>query len=114
MQHVRDILIRLRKANLTANIRKCLFATNELTLFGFHVRDGQITPEEDKIKAVAHWKRPQNKKELMSFLGFAAISKSISEHVHVYQSSCISLTELLAKAKPNKLEWNEKAEQSFL
>ena len=67
LKHVRDILVRLRKANLTANVRKCLFATNEMTLFGFHVRDGQITPDQDKIKAVADWKRPQNKKELRSF-----------------------------------------------
>jgi len=32
----------------------------------------------------------------------------------MYSAVAFALTELLAKAKPNKLEWNEKAEQSFL
>ena len=45
------------------------------------------------------------------FLGFCCYFK---EHIRAYSAVAFELTELLAKAKPNKLEWNEKAEQSFI
>ena len=108
--HVTDVLTRLRQAGLTANVRKCKFATNEMKLFGFEVKDGCITPDQEKVQAVAEWKLPNTKKKLRSFLGF---TNFLREHIHKYSELAFELTEMLGKNKPDKILWTEKAIKSF-
>ena len=59
LTHLADILQRLRQANLTVNKYKCHFATNNLTLFGFHLCNGKITPSEEKTKVIRDWKKTE-------------------------------------------------------
>jgi len=56
LNHVRDVLVRLREAGLTANKSKCAFACNDRKLFGFVVRDGAIHCNPAKVEAVERWK----------------------------------------------------------
>jgi len=42
LQHVQNVLERLRQAGLTVNNMKCQFAANDILILGFHVQDGLI------------------------------------------------------------------------
>ena len=45
--HIRDVLDRLRLANLTARVSKTQFAKEETKCLGFVVGNGTITPDID-------------------------------------------------------------------
>jgi hypothetical protein len=73
-QHLTDlsrVLTRLREARLTANIKKCEFLVDRLTLLGHVIQDGKVRPADDKLEAVAklNCKTITTKKQLKSAVG---------------------------------------------
>ena len=110
LRHVQDILERLRKAGLTANVKKCVFASNRLTLLGHQIIDGQILPDEGKIQVVKNWKPPKNKTQLKSFLG---LSNFFHQYIDHHAEICAPLTDLLARNKPDKLAWGQRQQEAF-
>jgi len=50
LNHVRDVLVRLREAGLTANKLKCAFACNDMKFFGFVVRGAQYIVTQRKLR----------------------------------------------------------------
>lgn len=110
LRHVQDILERLRKAGLTANVKKCVFASNRLTLLGYQIIDGQILPDEGKIQVVKNWKPPKNKTQLKSFLG---LSNFFHQYIDHHAEICAPLTDLLARNKPDKLAWGQRQQEAF-
>ena len=69
LTHIENVLERLRQAGLTVNSKKCKFAANDIRILGFHVRDGGVFPDEEKVSVVANWPIPKTKRQLKSFLG---------------------------------------------
>ena len=67
LAHVKDVLERLRKAGLTANTKKCLFASNNVRILEHIVRDGLIYPNDEKVQVLMSWPVPRTKKHLKSF-----------------------------------------------
>ena len=72
LNHLRDVFERLQNAGLTANMSKCVFASESIKILGFWVRQGKIRIDEDKLEAIKNWKLPKNKTQLKSFLGFVS------------------------------------------
>ncbi|GBG71513.1 hypothetical protein CBR_g8930 [Chara braunii] len=69
--HLRQVLEKLREANLKINAKKCEWAKTQV-LYLDHVLDGDgIKPEDSKIVAIRDWPRPRTLTELRSFLGLA-------------------------------------------
>ena len=62
------VLAALANAGLTISPRKCLLASPEIPFWGFLVTHKGIKPDPQKVQAVHHAERPQNKDELKSFL----------------------------------------------
>ena len=60
LEHLREVLNRLRNAGLTVNTSKCQFALRRLQILGhiLDVENGQILPSDDKIRAIQDFKRP--------------------------------------------------------
>jgi len=110
LTQVREVLDRLRQAGLTANTEKCTFASNDIVIFGHRVHDGTIQPDNEKIEVIANWPTPRNKKQLRSFLGLSNYFKS---YIPRYSSLAFPLTEMLRKAKPDKLQWDDEKQRSF-
>ena len=110
LQHVKDVLERLRNAGLTANVKKCHFASNRIKVLGHIVENGLICPDDDKIKVIQNWQPPKNKKQLKSFLGY---TNYFREYVHHYATISFPLTEMLARNKPDKLTWDEAQLNAF-
>jgi len=104
-----DVLNRLRSAGLTLNTNKCHLATDRIRIFGFQVDKGLITPDAEKTKAIADWPVPRTKKQLSSF-GIAGYYRG---HISKFAEIVLPLTQLLAKHKPDKLEWGESQQRAF-
>ena len=50
---------------------QCKFEKKEIKFLGMIIRYGKMCMDPEKIKAVAEWPEPKNKKQLQKFLGFA-------------------------------------------
>lgn len=55
-------------AKLTTNLSKSEFDQAQVTYLGHVVGHGQVKPVGAKVEAIANLPRPENKKQLMSFL----------------------------------------------
>ena len=66
---IRQVLERLRRNGLTAKPSKYEIGHAELDLLGHIVGGGSIKPQDKKIEKILGTRRPETKKELMSFLG---------------------------------------------
>ena len=65
--HVRKVLTLMREHKLYANIKKCIFAANEIQLLGLMGKHG-VRPDPEKIKAITEWPVPTDVKGLRKFL----------------------------------------------
>jgi len=103
---LRDVLTRLRRAGLTANVRKCSLLRESMELFGHHLCRGEITPSDKKVEVIKNLTKIETKKKLMSFLG---LCNYYSNHIDSYAEIAFPLTELLKKKVPNNIQplWNE-------
>ena len=110
LKHVEQILERLRQAGLTANAQKCCVASNNIKILGHIVRDGNIYPDDDKVKAVKEWAIPKTKRQLKSFLGLTGYFR---DHISHYAAKALPLTEQLLRSKPEKLKWGPPQQESF-
>ncbi len=55
--HIRQVLLRLRKSNLTAKPKKCQFGMHECVYLGYVVGRGHVKPDPEKIRAVKQYRR---------------------------------------------------------
>lgn len=67
--HLREALLRLRRAGLVLNVAKCVFARDSVEFLGHKVDTTGIRPLADKVKALRDHCRPTTVKELQQFLG---------------------------------------------
>ena len=73
LSHIRDVLERLRVANLTARESKTQFAREETKCLGFAVGNGKIAPDLDKVKAIENFPVCTSKKSVLAFLGVTGL-----------------------------------------
>ena len=52
VQHLKEVLQRLRKAGFTLRTDRCLIGESSCTLFGHEVGKGKISPTDAKIEAI--------------------------------------------------------------
>jgi len=60
---------RLQRAGLKVNITKSFFARSQLECLGCWIARNGIKPVHDKVKAIMKIAKPDNRKELRSFIG---------------------------------------------
>ena len=97
LQHVRDVLQRLRDAKLTLRPTNCHFGYREVLVVGHVVGNGVIKPNPEKIEAILRIPRPETKSQVRSFLGTVNYYRLfIPECARI----CQLLTDLTKKGKP--------------
>jgi hypothetical protein len=69
-QCVRRILQKLLDHDLYLKLSKCEFHKRRIEYLGVVLEHGQVQMDPTKVKGVADWIRPQNAKDVRSFLGF--------------------------------------------
>ncbi|GFX83965.1 retrovirus-related Pol polyprotein from transposon 297 [Trichonephila clavipes] len=69
LQNIRKVLSKLIDANLKLNPSKCKFFQKEVNYLGHIISAEGVRTDPEKVSTVKNWKRPENLRELRSFLG---------------------------------------------
>ena len=110
LEHVRNILQKLREAGLTVKPTKCQFARSRCAYLGHIVGGGEIRPDERKIQCVKGFATPTHKRQVRAFLGLTGYYRKFIPN---YATLAAPLTDLTRKACPNRVAWDDKCETAF-
>ena len=108
--HLRAVLNLLQKHRLYAKLSKCVFFKTSVRYLGYIVDSKGISMEQSKISAVQDWPLPENRHQLMQFLGLCnsysqtslsgclvsvdfALSNRLVETSEVYVRIAVSLSD---------------------
>lgn len=84
LEHVKETLRRLRKANLTVNPKKVNFAQNELKFLGHRISSQGVATDPDKVVAIRDLPVPKNIKQLQTFIGMVGYyAKFIPDYAQI-------------------------------
>ena len=106
-EHLRKVLLVLRKQRLYAKFSKCEFWLQKVFLSHVISKDG-ITVDPAKVEAVIGWARPTTVTEVRSFLGLAGYYRRF---IKDFARIAAPLTHLTRKGK--KFDWSRACESSF-
>lgn len=101
---------RLSDAGLTLKLPKCQFAMESCLFLGHEVGNSVIKPLTAKIDAVANYKKPVTKKDVLAFLGLTGYYRRF---IPMYASIAAPLSDATRKEHPNKVLWTEAANEAF-
>ena len=107
MDHLRQVLDRIRGANLRLNKEKCEFGRDEIEFLGFRIKDGKKTPNDEKTEILANFPVPTTPRLLKGFLGLANFFRNLIPDF-------AELARPLFEASNNKkLVWTDECEAKF-
>lgn len=108
LKHVDDVLNRLSKHNLTANLSKARFCCKEISFLGNLIKNNSITIDPERTKTLREFKPPRNARQVSQFLGMTGF---FSKFINNYAEICLPLNKL--RKKGTKFIWSEKCQESF-
>ncbi|KAG3108924.1 hypothetical protein PI125_g11395 [Phytophthora idaei] len=98
----------MRKHNLYANLKKCIFGASEIPTLGCLVGKNGVRPDPEKVRVISEWPTLSNVKELRQFLGLATY---LCKYVENYAGKIRSLPQLLKKEA--EWEWTAECQHPF-
>ncbi len=108
LDQIRELFVRLAKANLTINLAKCEFGKATVTYLGKVVGRGCVKPIHAKVNVICSFPKPATRRELRRFLGMVGYYRGFC---HNFASVVAPLTDLLSPKIP--FQWSEKCQRSF-
>ncbi|KAL0417389.1 UNVERIFIED_CONTAM: Retrovirus-related Pol polyprotein from transposon [Sesamum latifolium] len=108
VEHLRQVLTRLREHELYAKVSKCSFAQETISFLGHIVERGCIRMDPKKVQAIEEWQPPSDVHDLRSFLGLANYYRRF---VKGYSEIARPMTDLLKKTETWK--WTPQCQESF-
>ena len=108
IQHVREVLTRLRSQKLYAKRSKCEFFRKEVEFLGHRLGSTGLSVSQDKISAVRDWPMPRSVQEVRSFLGLAGFYRRF---VQDFSKIAHPITELTKHEK--RFEWADVEQKAF-
>ena len=94
LEHLRDVLQKLRKAKLKIKLKKCKFFTKRVRFLGFDVTNEGFSPQTDKVEAINKFPTPTSVENIQAFLGMAGYYRC---YVKNFSKIASPLTNLLRK-----------------
>jgi hypothetical protein len=94
LEHLQQVFQILDREEWRVKLSKCTFARREISYLGYVINASGVATCPQKIQAVVDWPRPQNVKELRSFLGLSGYYRKFVQHYGIIAKP---LTELLKK-----------------
>eukprot|EP00731_Ephydatia_muelleri_P007395 Em0003g1643a len=110
IDHLRNLFLRLRKANLKVKPSKCQCAMFECVYLGHVVGKGTVRLESSKIEAIKRMPVPRTKKGVRQFLGLAGYYRRF---IRDFATIATPLTELTRKSAPQEVKWSLQAQEAF-
>ena len=111
--HVGQVLERLDKAGLYADIDKSEFDQKEVKYLGMIIGVDGLKMDPAKITTIQEWSTPRTVKEVLSFLGFANFYRRF---IHRFSKLALPLTELTKtkdKDKKALFQWSQECQDAF-
>ena len=108
LEHLRQVLSRLKKFNLKLRPDKCSFIQQEVRFLGHVLTPGGLQPSQDHITSVQEFKPPQNVQEIRRFLGLASYYRRFIPGFAKIASPLHSLTR-----KDVSFEWTSECQKAL-
>ena len=112
--HTRQVLERLRKADLYAKLSKCSFYQNYVEFLGYVVSQDGISMDHRRVNDIISWEEPQSYHDVQVFLGFCNFYRRF---IYNYSRIALPLTNLLKGSKegkkPGRLKFTLKEKIAF-
>ena len=75
LEHIRQVLQRLKEEKLLINLKKCSFVQEEIIYLGFVILVDGLMMDPEKVRTILEWPTPNNVGEVRSFHGLAIFFK---------------------------------------
>ena len=93
LSNLKEVLSRLRKANLKLKPKKCEFFKSQVEYLGHDVSAEGIRPSKSKVRALHDWVMPKTLTEIRSFLGFCSYYRKFVPEFSMKAAPLIALTQ---------------------
>jgi RNase H-like domain found in reverse transcriptase/Reverse transcriptase (RNA-dependent DNA polymerase)/Integrase zinc binding domain/Chromo (CHRromatin Organisation MOdifier) domain/gag-polyprotein putative aspartyl protease len=107
-KHLRQVLTLLRENKLYGKLSKCEFFKESVEFLGHVVSSKGVETEAKKVQTIKDWPKPENVKELMSFLGLCNYYRRF---VKGYSAIATPMTNLMRADKT--FEWSAEVDHAF-
>ena len=84
LEHIRQVLQRLKEEKLLINLKKCSFIQEEIVYLGFVISADGLKMDPGKVKAILEWPTPENVDELRSFHGLDSFYRIFFKEFQCY------------------------------
>jgi transposase InsO family protein len=109
LEHLQEVLKRLRSAGLTVNPDKVHFAKEEISFLGHLVSAKGVRIDPERTQGIADFPRPRDAKGVSRFLGMIGFYRKFIPHV-----AEMSVPLNILRKKGAKFTWGEEQESAFL
>ncbi|XP_061136628.1 uncharacterized protein LOC133155378 [Syngnathus typhle] len=106
--HVKSVLQRLLDHRLYVKAEKSEFHVDTISFLGFIIAPGTVQMDPAKVSAVTQWPRPDNRKKVQQFLGFANFYRRF---IRGFSATAAPLHALTSSTTP--FCWTTEAEAAF-
>lgn len=107
-ENLKAVLERLSEHNVCINEEKCVYGQQAVKFLGFQVTHDGLRVDEEKIKAIREFRRPESQLEVKSFLGLVNFTERF------IQSRADKTENLRNLAKSDYFYWGSEEEKEFV
>jgi hypothetical protein len=107
---------RLRQHRLKLDPKKCVLFRTEVKFLGHVLMPEGVQMDPDKVRSVRQWPRPQNLKELRSFMGLVSYYRRFVKNFATIASPLYQLIGQLSKGTKRVNignQWSDELEKAF-
>lgn len=105
---VKRVLEVLKNKGMTLNLSKSILKSDKISFLGYQIDKGGITPDPTLVNKILSVKKPQDRKELQSFLGLANF---FGRFIKNFSGIIEPLNEL--RQQNTRFEWGKKHDIAF-
>ncbi|XP_055598902.1 uncharacterized protein K02A2.6-like [Uranotaenia lowii] len=106
-ENLNETLQRLKNHNVRINMKKCVFGQESVKFLGFVLSKDGMKVEDEKLKAVKQFRRPETQHEVKSFLGLVNFTERFILH------RADKTEKLRSLAKSDHFYWTSAEEYEF-